>query len=199
MPPIHVFYVEATTFPATSLPTVGTQAPVFYTTAPFPVSKPETFAPATAVEVMASPWSHLELQIAASVLMAIGLWVIDLGVSYAINEVGAYLYRFELEDRSTVVTRILSKVMMLFPSWVATRERIQTAESSFLQARKSMLSTELQAQTTEIPDPDKTSFKPAVTSTERKVNILTCLSLILNLKILKNAPETYIALIVPQK
>ena len=148
---------------------MGTQPPVYYTTTSFPAVKPE-MAPSTAVEVMASPWSHLELQIAASVLMAIGLWVIDLGVSYAINEVGAYLYRFELEDRSTVVTRTLSKVMMLFPSWVATRERIQTAESSFLQARKSMLSTELQAQTTEIPDPDKTSFKPAVTSTEKKVN-----------------------------
>ena len=169
MPPIHVFYVEATTFPATSLPTVGTQAPVFYTTAPFPVSKPETFAPATAVEVMASPWSHLELQIAASVSMAIGLWVVDLSMSYAINEVGAYLYRFELEDRATVVTRILSKVMLLFPSWVATRERVHTAEASFLGTRKSMLSTVLPAQPIDVADPDRTEFKPAVTSTEKKV------------------------------
>ena len=161
--------MEATTLPATLVPTMGTQPPVYYTTTSFPAVKPE-MAPSTAVEVMASPWSHLELQIAASVLMAVGLWVIDLGVSYAINEVGAYLYRFEIEDRSTVVTRTLSKVMMLFPSWVATRERIQTAESSFLQARKSMLSTELQTQTSDIPDPDKTSFTPAVTSTEKKVN-----------------------------
>ena len=169
MPPIHVFYVEATTFPATSVPTVGTQTPVFYTTTPFPAVRPE-IAPATAVEVMASPWSHLELQIAASVLMAIGLWVVDLGMSYAINEVGAYLYRFELEDKSTMVTKVLSKLMLLFPSWVATRERIQTAESSFLEARKSMLLTELPNQANTISDPDKTNFKPAVTSTEKKVN-----------------------------
>ena len=148
---------------------MGTQTPVYYTTTSFPAVKPE-MAPATAVEVMASPWSHLELQIAASVLMAIGLWVIDLGVSYAINEVGAYLYRFELEERSNLVTKVLSKLMMLFPSWVATRERIQTAESSFLEARKSMLSTVLPAQPTGVADPDKTEFKPAVTSTEKKVN-----------------------------
>ena len=171
--------MEATTFPATSVPTVGTQPPVFYTTTSFPAVKPETFAPATAVEIMASPWSHLELQIAASVLMAIGLWVVDLGMSYAINEVGAYLYRFELEDKSTLVTKVLSKLMLLFPSWVATRERIQTAESSFLEARKSMLSMVLPSQSTDVADPDKTEFKPAVTSTEKKVNNLTCLSLIL--------------------
>ena len=131
--------------PATSVPTLGTQTPVYYTTTTFPVVRPE-IAHATAVEVMASPWTHLELQIAASVLMAIGLWVVDLGVSYAINEVGAYLYRFELEDRSTVVTRILSKVMLLFPSWGATKEQVHTAEASFMEARKSMLSTVLPAQ-----------------------------------------------------
>ena len=148
---------------------MGTQPPVYYTTTSFPAVKPE-MAPSTAVEVMASPWSHLELQIAASVLMAIGLWVIDLGVSYAINEVGAYLYRFELEERSNLVTKVLSKLMMLFPSWVATRERIQTAESSFLEARKSMLLTKLPDQANTISDPDKTTFKPAVTSTEKKVN-----------------------------
>ena len=170
MPPIHVFFVETTTLPATSVPTMGTQTPVYYTTSSFPAARPE-IAPSTAVEVMAaSPWSHLELQIAASVLMAIGLWVVDLGVSYAINEIGAYLYRFELEERSNLVTKILSKLMLLFPSWVATRERIQTAESSFLEARKSMLSTVLPAQSTDVADPDKTEFKPAVTSTEKKVN-----------------------------
>ena len=148
---------------------MGTQTPVYYTTTTFPVVKPE-IAPATAVEVMASPWSHLELQIAASVLMAIGLWVVDLGVSYAINEIGAYLYRFELEERSNLGTKILSKLMLLFPSWVATRERIHTAEASFLEARKSMLSTELPAQPIDVADPDRTEFKPAVTSTEKKVN-----------------------------
>ena len=161
--------METTTFPATSVPTLGTQTPVYYTTTSVPAVKPE-MAPATAVEVMASPWSHLELQIAASVLMAIGLWVIDLGVSYAINEVGAYLYRFELEDRSNLVTKVLSKLMLLFPSWVATRERVHTAEASFLETRKSMLSTELPSQPTDVADPDKTEFKPAVTSTEKKVN-----------------------------
>ena len=161
--------METTTFPATSVPTLGTQTPVYYTTTSFPAVKPE-MAPATAVEVMASPWSHLELQIAASVLMAIGLWVVGLGVSYAINEVGAYLYRFELEDRSNLVTKVLSKLMLLFPSWVATRERVHTAEASFLETRKSMLSTVLPAQTLVVADPDKTEFKPAVTSTEKKVN-----------------------------
>ena len=163
MPPIHVFFVETTTLPA------STTTPVFYTTTSFPAVKPE-IAPATAVEVMASPWSHLELQIAASVLMAIGLWVVDLGVSYAINEVGAYLYRFELEDRSNLVTKVLSKLMLLFPSWVATKERVHTAEASFMEARKSMLSTVLPAQPIDVADPDRTEFKPAVTSTEKKVN-----------------------------
>ena len=163
MPPIHVFYVETTTLPA------STTTPVFYTTTSFPVVRPE-IAPATEVEVMSNPWSHLELQIAASVLMAIGLWVVDLGMSYAINEVGAYLYRFELEERSNLVTKVLSKFMLLFPSWVATRERIQTAEASFLEVRKSMLLTKLPEQALEVVDPDKTEFRPAVTSTEKKVN-----------------------------
>ena len=102
--------------------------------------------------------------------MAIGLWVIDLGMTYAINEVGAYLYRLELEDRSTLVTQVLSKLMLLIPSWVATKERVQTAEASFLEARKSMLLTKLPDQANTISDPDKTTFKPAVTSTEKKVN-----------------------------